>query len=781
MKILAQNYKTGELEMLEVPMMTSIKGLLVKTMASLVSVGTEKAMIEVAKKSLLGKALARPDWVKQVIDKIKTEGLMEAWQQSQARLDMPVPLGYSCAGIVTNSGTDISESGFSLGDRVACGGSGHASHAEYNVVPPNFCVKIPDNVSFEDASYVALGGIALEAVRLAKVELGYRVGVIGLGLLGQLAVQILRAAGCHVFGVDVVPERCDRAYRNGAEAVALIGNTDPIAFAREFSNFEGLDAVIIFASVDSDEPLIQAASMCRERGKIVAGGLVRLHIPRELFYNKELEFAVSRAWGPGMYDPDYEERGIKYPLAYARWTAQRNMEEFLTMVSLGSVKLDTITTHRFPFEKALEAYQMILGQDVDAVGVVLRYDPHAEVQKQRMMARGSISDSDSGSVSVSVSKSISVSASVRAKRWLRAQKAKLTNIKHLTTITNTIFKTNTITDTDTAPLPIGIGLIGAGLFARGTILPELKKIKEVSYSGVATATGLSGHHIAKKYKFDYATTDYHALLADPNVQLVFILTRHDSHAHLVCEALKAGKAVFVEKPLCITKKQLTDIIAAYTSFSSSFLMVGFNRRFAPATKQCTNFLGSSRFSSVVQIRCNAGFIPPESWVHHRDEGGGRIIGEVCHFVDLAQAITGGLPQRVFASATESPQGLRDNLAVSLKMSNGAVASITYASNGDKSFPREEVQAFAGGSVCVIENFRNIRFISAGKKTVHRALRVDRGHREELQSTIAALTLNEPSPIEFKSLVATTLATFAIEESLSTGEAIEINLGAWGIH
>ncbi len=779
MKILTQNYKTNELEMLEVPMMTSIKGLLVKTVASLVSVGTEKAMIEVAQKSLLGKALARPDWVRQVIDKIKTEGLMEAWRLSQSRLDTPVPLGYSCAGIVTNSGSDISGTGFSLGDRVACGGSGHASHAEYNVVPPNLCVKIPDNVSFEDASYVALGGVALKAVRLAKAELGYRVGVIGLGLLGQLAVQILRAAGCHVFGVDVVPERCDRAYRNGAEAVALIGNTDPIAFAREFSDFEGLDAVIIFTSVDSDEPLIQAASMCRERGKIVAGGLVRLHIPRELFYKKELEFAVSRAWGPGMYDPDYEERGINYPLAYTRWTAQRNMEEFLTMVSLGSVKLDTITTHRFPFEKALEAYQMILGQDIDAVGVVLRYDPHAEVQTQRMMARGSISDSDSDSGSVSKSVGVSVSVSKTVKKWLRAQKAKLTNIKHLTTNTNTY--TDTETQTGSVTEPVGIGLIGAGMFARGTILPELKKIKEVAYSGVATATGLSGHHIAKKYKFDYATTDYRTLLADPNVKLVFILTRHDSHAHLVCEALKAGKAVFVEKPLCITKKQLTDIIAAYTTFSSSFLMVGFNRRFAPATKHCVNFFGSSRFSSVVQIRCNAGFIPPESWVHKQDEGGGRIVGEVCHFVDLAQAITGGLPQRVFASAAESPQGLRDNLAVSLKMDNGAIAGITYTSNGDKSFPREEVQAFAGGSVCVIDNFRTIRFVSAGKKTVHRALRVDRGHREELRSTIAALTLNEPSPIEFKSLAATTIAAFAIEESLSTGEAIEINLGAWGIH
>ena len=765
MKILAQNYKSGDLEILEVPMMTSIEGLLVKTVASLLTVSTEKAMIEVAQKSLLGKALARPDLVKQVIDQIKTEGLKETWRQSQARLDTPVPLGYSCAGIVANSGTDISASGFSLGDRVACGGSGHASHAEYNVVPPNFCVKIPDNVSFEDAAYVALGGIALEAVRMANVELGSRVGVIGLGLLGQLAVQVLRAAGCHVFGVDVVPERCDRAYRNGAEAVGLIGSTDPVAFAHEFSDFQGLDAVIIFASVDSDEPLLQAAAMCRERGKIVAGGLVRLHIPRELFYKKELSFVVSRAWGPGMYDPDYEERDVKYPLAYARWTARRNMEEFLSMVSLGSVKIGTITTHRVPFGKALEACQMILGSHIDAVGVVLQYDPNAEVQTRRMMATAS--GNDSVNAGVIVNKKICD----RVKKWLSTQKTKLTAINKLTLATHT--HTNTP--------PIGIGLIGAGMFARGTILPELKKIKGIAYCGIATATGLSGHHIAKKYNFDYATTDYHALLADPNVKLVFILTRHNIHAQLVREALNAGKAVFVEKPLCITKEQLTDIITAYTSFSSSFLMAGFNRRFAPTTRHCINFLGSSRTSSVVQIRCNAGFIPPESWVHQREEGGGRIIGEVCHFVDLAQAITGGLPRKVFASAAESPQGLKDNLAVSLTMDNGAVASITYASNGDKSFPREETQAFAGGSVCVIDNFRTIRFIAGGKTTVHRGLGIDRGHGEELQRTIAALVTNEPSPIDFKSLVSTTLATFAIEESLATGEAVEINLGAWGIH
>ncbi|MGR3179172.1 MAG: zinc-dependent alcohol dehydrogenase, partial [Candidatus Anammoxibacter sp.] len=306
MKIIAQNYGSGNLEMLEVPMFTSFNGLLVETKASLVSVGTEKAMIDIARKSLLGKALARPDWVRQVIDKVKAEGFMEAWKQSKARLDVPVPLGYSCAGVVKEINT-VDQS-FCVGDRVACSGSGFASHSEWNVVPPNLSVKIPENVSFEDASYVAIGGIAMEAVKLAKVELGYKVGVIGLGLLGQLAVQILNAAGCHVIGIDVSEEKCELATENGLEAVAVTGKDDPISLSRKFTGNEGLDVVIIFASVDSDEPLIQAASMCRERGRIIAGGLVGLNIPRQIFYDKELDFAVSRAWGPGLYDTDYEKR-----------------------------------------------------------------------------------------------------------------------------------------------------------------------------------------------------------------------------------------------------------------------------------------------------------------------------------------------------------------------------------------------------------------------------------------------------------------------------------------
>ncbi len=729
MKIIAQNYGSGELEMLEVPMITSRSGLLVETAASLVSVGTEKAMIDVAKKSLLGKALARPDWVRQVIDKVKTEGLMEAWRQSKARLDMPVPLGYSCAGTVrevNGTGGD-----FRAGDRVACSGSGYASHAEWNVVPPNLCVKIPANVSFEDASYVALGGIAMEAVRLAAPEFGHRVGVIGLGLLGQLAVQILRTAGCHVIGIDISAEKCELALKNGAEAAAVAGRDDPVALASAFSGHDGLDAVVILASVDSDEPLVQAAAMCRERGRIIAGGLTGLNIPRQAFFEKELHFAVSRAWGPGMFDPDYEERGIKYPLAYARWTAQRNMEEFLRMVSLGRIDLSGITTHRFPFEKALDAYRLILSGREPAIGVVLHYPEQ---------------DAASAGRAVKV---------LRTAPGRRPKGGK-----------------------------VSAGLIGAGLFARGTLLPAMKNVPDLALVGVASSRGLSARNVSDAHGFGYATSDYREILNDDGIDIVFVLTRHDSHKKFVCEALRAGKAVFVEKPLCINRDELKEIVETYLSLidggSPPFLTVGFNRRFAPATRHCIEFIGPSRTSSVVQIRCNAGYIPAESWVHRRDEGGGRIIGEVCHFVDLAQAITGGTPVRVFASCADSPGGLRDNVVVSIKMDNGSVASITYASNGDKSFPREEVEVFAGGSVCVIENFRSVHLVSSGKRKTKRSLEVDRGYVDEIRAVCSALAGGAPSPIDFASLVATTVTTFAIEESITTGEAVEIDLDEWGL-
>lgn len=720
MKIIAQNYRDGQLQLLEVPMISSRRGLLVETRASLVSVGTEKAMMDVAKKSLLGKALARPDWVKQVIDKVKTEGLFEAWRQSKARLDMPVPLGYSSAGIVRE--VHSKNAPFKVGDRVACTGSGYAAHAEFVSVPVSLCAKIPDNVPFEDAAYGALGGIAMEAVRLARVEFGHRVAVIGLGLLGQLATQILKGAGCHVLGVDISSEKCVLAKDHGAERVAVSGTDDAIQAAVDFSEGEGVDAVIIFAATPSNEPLEQAAAMCRERGRIVAAGLVGLDIPRKIFFEKELDLLVSRAWGPGVLDPDYETRNVQWPFAYARWTAQRNLQEFLRMLSLGTINLEKLTTHKFPFEQALEAYKLILSGDVPTIGVVLEYKDQENSHKEN------------------------------AKLDFNVSKPQIS-----------------------PEGKIGIGLIGAGLFARGTLLPAMKGIKDVELRGVATSSGLSAKHIADSYKFLYSTSDYKELLNDKDINLIFILTRHNSHARFVCEALNAGKNVYVEKPLCLTLDELKKTYSCYekAALNNQLLMIGFERRFSPTAKKAKAFIGDNGPGSVVQIRCNAGFVPKNSWVHHPDEGGGRIIGEVCHFVDLAQFLTGGNPQVVFAACADSAQDTRDNVCVTMQMDNGAAVTITYAANGDKSFPREEVQIFSGGGVFVINNFKDAMRVSGGKKKRWKALEVDRGVKNELKETFEALKAGCSSPIDFHSIVYTTLTTFAIEESIRTGKAVEV--------
>jgi len=721
MKILTQNYANGELSLVDVPGPAGKSGMLtVQTAASLVSIGTERSMIDVARKSLLGKALARPDWVRQVIDKVKAEGLMEAWRQSKARLDTPMPLGYSSAGVVTDVGAKL-EGDFAVGDRVACTGSGYAAHAEKVMVPPNLCAKIPDNVSFEDASYCALGGIAMEAVRLARVELGHKVMVIGLGLLGQITVQLLSSAGCHVFGVDISGEKCGLAVKNGAEATAVSGEEDTLSQVQVFTSGQGMDSVIIMAAAKDNGPLELAANSCRERGNIVASGLVGLDVPRKPFFEKELNVCVSRAWGPGVLDPDYEEKNVQWPFAYARWTASRNIEEFLKMLSLGRVKVDTLTTHTYPFEKALEAYQTMLAGKEPVMGLVLQYPEETEAGKPK--------------------------------------------------------RTIQMGDRPVKKGDIGVGLIGAGLFARGTLLPLMKGMKGVRMEAVATAGGLSGNHIANSFKFNFATTDYKELLENPNVDLVFVLTRHGSHATFVCEALKADKAVFVEKPLAISPQGLQQIVDTYAGLvnegKNPFLMAGFNRRFAPASQKAADFIKDNGGQAVVQIRCNAGHAPANSWVHGPEDGGGRVIGEVCHFIDLASALTGGLPERVFAALAETPEGTRDNLGLTMQMDNNAAVSITYASNGDKAFPREEVQIFAGGGVCVIHNFKDMEITAGGKRKYSRSLEVDRGHKAELQATFEALKSGGPSPISFESLAATTRATFAVEESISNKGSIFI--------
>lgn len=731
MRWVVQSYRTGKVELVEAPAPLASRGrVVVRTQASLVSVGTERYMLEMARKSLLGKALARPDLVRQLIAKAQTEGLAEAWQQAMGRLDTPVPLGYSSTGVVADVGPGVA--GLAVGDRVACAGSGYAAHAELASVPANLCVKIPDGVDAEAAAFVALGGIALEAVRLARVGLGERVVVIGLGLLGQIAVQLLAAAGCHVIGMDPEPQKVVLALDHGAEA-AVTDYGQLAALCQQRTAGHGADAVVVLAATSSNEPLARAAELCRERGRIVAAGLVGLEVPRKPFYDKELELVVSRAWGPGLYDLRYTEKGHDYPLAYARWTAQRNLEEFLAQVAKGAVRVDRLITHRFPFDRAVEAYELILAAREPYIGVLLTY-PEA-----------------------------TASAAAARVVWLapRADGRELSANGQRAAVGQDI---------------VGVSLIGAGQYAKGTLLPALSGLSGVRLRGVVTASGLTARHAAAKFGFAYCATDHCQILDDPETILVIVATRHGAHARLAAAALAAGKHVFVEKPLALDLAQLRAVVSAARAHPAARLLVGFNRRFSPFARWLKERFAGCAEPLAVHCTVNAGPVLPDHWTHDPEDGGGRIVGEVCHFVDLIQYLTGALPVRVYAETLSSPgYAPSDNVAISLKMSNGALGSITYVAGGDKAHPRERVEVFGGGAVGVIDNFRAASFTRRGRRQqTRRWLGVDRGHRAALAALLEAVRSGGPAPVVLDEHVATTLATFAIEESLRTGQPVAVD-------
>ena len=699
--------------------------VLVRTVASLVSAGTERSMVELARKSLLGKAMARPDLVRQVIAKAQSDGILEAWKQAMGRLDMPVPLGYSSAGVVVEVGPGVE--GVTVGDPVACTGQGYAGHAEFASVPARLCVTIPEGVDFQSASFVALGGIALEAVRMAHVSLGENVVVIGLGLLGQIAVQILNSAGCHVVGMDINGQKSQMALQLGAEAVATDYHQLSTICQQKTAN-HGADAVIILAASPTNEPLERAAELCREHGRVVATGQVGLEVPRKAFYEKELELVVSRAWGPGVYDPSYTGKGLDYPIAYARWTAERNMDEFLKLLAKGSVRVDELISHRFPLDRATEAYELILEEKEPYIGVLLTYPEDASQDRKARVVR--LGKGASG---------------------IGAQKK-----------------------------DIGIGLIGAGLFARATLLPAMKRVKGLRFKGVATATGLNARHIADRFHFEYCATDYHELLADPEIDMVFVLTRHGSHASLVAEALKAGKHVFAEKPLALNLEQLNQVMSALEASSRDssprpVLTVGFNRRFSPSARWLKKGFAGVGEPLAVHCTINAGPLPPDDWGYDPEDGGGRIIGEVCHFVDLIQYFTGSMPVRAYAETLAS-DGYRpsDNVVITLRMADGAIGSVTYVAGGDKRFPRERLEVFGGGAVGVIENFKAATLTRRGRtRRLRHWMGVDRGHQREIESVCSAIRGGGPPPVAFEEYVHTTLATFAAEEALKQGAPIEV--------
>jgi predicted dehydrogenase/threonine dehydrogenase-like Zn-dependent dehydrogenase len=718
LKQIIQSYKNGKIILEDVPAPACKGGgVLVHTVASLISVGTEKLMIEMGKKSLLGKARARPDLVRQAWAKAKKEGFFSVYKEAMSRLDEPIPLGYSAAGIVREVGQGVQN--FKPGDRVAVAGAGYASHAELVWVPENLCVLLPEGVDFEAGAFVMLGGIALHGVREAALTLGEKAVVLGLGLLGLLSVQFLKAQGCRVVGIDLDRQKCALAQELGADLTLVPGQDDVEEAVANFTRGVGADAVIITAASKDNQPILLAEAMARERARLVLVGVAELSLTRKAFWTKELQFSVSKASGPGSIEPLYEAKGFDYPIAYVRWTEGRNLEAFIDLIAQGRVQVDRLITHRFPIQDGLKAYDLILENREPYIGVVLTYpqEAAAEARTIRLEPRPAPTQ---------------------------------------------------------AAAPLVAGLIGGGKFTKNILMPALKKVSGVQLRGAATTTGVTAQHLAQKFGFTYATTDYQEILADADIGSVLITTRHNLHGKMVLEALQAGKHVFVEKPLCLTAEELENITAAYDG--TRLVMVGFNRRFAPLTQEVKTFLSGRTTPLIMLYRVNAGYIPDDSWVHDPEVGGGRIHGEVCHFLDFLLYMADSEPVQVHTTAIAGATGKYrpdDNLAITLTCQDGSVGTIIYTAKGSKSFSRERFEVFGEDSVAVIEDFRRGQLIRGGRTRQIKKLAMDMGYLQEMEFFFRQAAAQADFAELYQSVAAATRATLGAVESLRSGKAVAI--------
>jgi predicted dehydrogenase/threonine dehydrogenase-like Zn-dependent dehydrogenase len=681
MKQVVQIPRTGEIQVLDVPPpRLRPGGALILTHASVISPGTERTKVGLGKASLIGKARARPDLARQVVERARQDGLRETYRTVQTRLTTPALLGYSCCGVVLEAAPDCQV--IAAGDVVACAGGGYANHAEVNFVPQNLLARLPDGVTAAQGAYGTIGAIALHSLRRAAVSVGSRVAVIGLGLVGLLAVQLVRAAGGRVIATDPDATVCDVARQLGAERVVHSAPESIESIVASFTDGHGVDAALVCAATPSNDPVNLASALCRDRGKIVVVGDVGMNLPRTAFYEKELELGLSRSYGPGRYDPSYEEHGRDYPIGYVRWTEQRNIAEFLRLIGQRLVDVDALTTHRFPVDQAADAYALI-GGDKNGVqrpiGVVLEYPGD-----RAAVASGRI---------------------------------------------------------EMAP-PVGpprrdmvrLGVVGAGNFATRILLPALAEDERVSFVGVSTASGVTARRVAERFGFAHATSDSEELIEDPNLDAVLIATRHDSHAALAARALRAGKTVFCEKPLATTWPDLEDVAAAYAEAGGS-LLVGFNRRFSPHMEKLRAELPSG-VPRAILCRVNAGPLPSEHWLNDPIAGGGRIIGELCHFLDVACHLAEGRPVRVSAESlgTGEVSALADSIIVQVVFVDGSVASLQYLANGSPKLSKERVEGFAGGVAAVLDDFRSLEIFRDGARR-RRKPRQEKGHREEMRAFI----------------------------------------------
>ena len=710
-----QDVRGGETGVREIPDPIALPGhVVVRIVASLVSAGTERYVVDLARKSLLGKARERPDHVRRVMQKVRQEGLLSTMSQVFAKLDEPMPLGYSSAGVVVECGRGVQE--FKPGDRVATAGP----HAGVVSVGKNLCVRVPEGVSFEQAAYTSVASIALEGIRLARVTLGERVLVLGLGLIGQICVCLLKAQGCKVFGTDIDPEKLELARTLGADEVAL---GSPLDAVKAFSDSFGVDAAIITAATTSNEPIEFAAEACRTKGRIVLVGVAGLNLPRDPFFKKELEFTVSSSLGPGRGDPAYEEKGNDYPIGQARWTAQRNMQAVLETMAAGKLPVEKLTSHRFAIENAGQAYELITSRHEPFIGILIDY-----------------CQPDSQDVLIP-----------RRKLVLRSAKAKNG--------------------------ALGISMIGAGNFARLIMFPILSRFSDVEWRGLCTAKGMNAEHSGRKMGFAFATTDFYEVLNDESTQAVFIATRHNLHAELVIAALSAGKDVFVEKPLCINPEELEDVAQCVDELGAHcpVLMVGFNRRFAPATARLRSHFAQARPLSI-SYRFAPGPLPANAWTQDEEIGGGRIVGEACHAIDTCLALTGSVPIKVYSESAGHSGGIEttdDRVFITMRHADGSISNVSYQAGGDRAAPTERIEVHGGGRTGIVDSWNKVELWNGNKLTRARVGN-DKGHAEELKAFIRACREGSDWPIAWKDIYGTAWASLAAVQSLRVGLPIDLH-------
>ncbi|MBN1931058.1 MAG: bi-domain-containing oxidoreductase [Desulfobacterales bacterium] len=721
MQQIIQNLRNGETRILAMPMPECGRTMvLIKTHCTLISAGTERMLVEFSKGGLIAKAKAQPEKVKQVLDKIKTDGLMPTLETVFKRLDEPMPLGYCNVGEVIEVGARVSD--FKIGDRVASNGP----HAEIVCVSKNLCAKVPATVSDEQAAFTVLGSIGLQGVRLAQPALGEKFVVVGAGLVGLVVVQLLRASGCEVLAIDVNEQRLEMAKSYGAKACNS-GSGDPVAVAGPWTQGMGVDGVIITASAKTDEIVHQAAEMCRKRGRIILIGVVGLNLRRSDFYEKELTFQVSCSYGPGRYDDAYEQKGQDYPIGFVRWTEQRNFQAVLGAMAGGQLNVSSLITDRFPLVEAAAAYEKI-SNDPSALGIILEYPESVD-------------------------------------------------------------KTRTISYVPNKSKPAGkcvAAMIGAGNFAKMTMGPALAKTNtRLKYVSARTnAAGAS--HLAKKYEFEKATTDLDQIWKDPEVNTVFITTSHNAHAGLVCASLEAGKHTFVEKPLCLTPEELKKIILTYRSLitdngsqitkkTTPLLMVGFNRRFSPHVRKIKELLSSRGEPLAMHFACNAGIIPPNVWVHDPEVGGGRIVGEACHFIDLLSYIAGS--RIVSVSAAQMGKGVaiqEDKMAIVLSFKDGSIGTVNYFGNGSKSYPKETLEVYSEGRILRLDNFRKLEGFGFKGFRKFKTRAMDKGHHAEFQSFVDRVAEGGQPLISMDEMINVTLAGFAAVTSACESRMINLS-------